>query len=121
MKSKKSTKLDLGIIHRAADFIFDVDLNKQLKYPNHIAVSDRRPDIVVYSNSLKLLLHIELTAHCEERFTESNANKDFSYGINSELQLKCRDNGSKVLCFPREIGAQGYAAKSLQYCLSKYG
>ena len=120
-KCKKTRKPDLGILHRAADFICDVDLDKRLKYPNHIAVSDLRPDIVVYSNSLKLVLHIELTAPCEERFKESNAKKDFSYGINSKLELKCRDNGWKVLCFPVEVGARGYAAKSLQYCLRKLG
>ena len=111
-KSKKSRKTDHSILHRAADFIFDVDLDKHLKYPIHIAVSDRRPDIVVYSNSLKFVLHIEVTAPCEQRFKESNVKKDFTYGINSELELKCRDNGWKVLCFPVEVGAQGYAAKS---------
>ena len=45
-----------------------VELHKQWKYPSYIAVSLKRPDIVVYSNKLKAVIHIELTSLGEESF-----------------------------------------------------
>jgi len=119
---KRRRKPVLGILHQAADFVMDVDLEKRLKFPEHIAVSElKRPDIVLYSNSLKTVVFVELTCPCEERFAESQLAKENRYGEGSDLWNKCVGNGWKVVVFPVEVGARGYAAKSLSACLLKLG
>ena len=112
----------LGILHQATDFVMEVDLEKRLKFPEHIAAAElKRPDIVIYSNSLKIVVLVELTCPCEERFEESQLAKDDRYGEGSDLWNKCVGNGWKVVLFPVEVGARGYAAKSLSSCLLKLG
>ena len=121
-KEKKGRKPDLGILHKAKDFVLNVDLDKQLRFPEHIATDVlARPDIVIYSNTLRLVLLIELTCPCEERFHEANLGKIRKYGVSSELQDKIRKNGWDCLCFPVEVGARGYCSTSLRSCLRRLG
>ena len=64
-KKKKDRKLELGILHRARDFVVDGNLNKELKFPAHIACDvSCRLDILISSNSICL---IELTYLWEKR------------------------------------------------------
>lgn len=64
-KKKKDRKLELGILHRARDFVVDGNLNKELKFPAHIACDvSCRLDILISSNSICL---IELTCLWEKR------------------------------------------------------
>jgi hypothetical protein len=118
---KKKRKPTLGILHQAADFVMTVDLDKRLKFPEHIAVSVKRPDIVIYSNLLKTVVLVELTCGCEERFAASNEIKEIRYGEGSTLWTSCVENGWTVIHFPVEVGARGYAAKSLAACLRRLG
>ena len=120
-KEKKSRKPEFGLLHRASDFQMSVDLNKQLKYPSHIADSLKRPDIVVYSNKLKVVIHIELTSPGEERFDLSYKKKFKEYSKASDLGVLCTNNGWEVYCFPVEVGCRGYVADSLPTCLRKLG
>ena len=121
-KEKKGRKPDLGILHRARDFVLDVDLNKQLHFPPHIACNvSKRPDMVIYSNSLRMVVLIELTCPCEERFHEAHSGKMEKYGMFSEIYDKIKENGWDTVCFPVEIGARGYCSTSLRSCLRKLG
>ena len=120
-KEKKRRKPTFGFLHKSRDFKLDVDLDKKLKYPDHIAESDERPDIVLYSNQLKLVFHIELTCPGEERLHVSYDKKMLSYGPGSALHSKCLENGWKAFCFPVEVGVRGYANTSLGTCLKKLG
>ena len=52
---------------------------------------------------------------------ESQIAKEERYGKGSDLSNKCEGNGWKVIVFPVEVGARGFAAVSLQVCLSKLG
>ena len=81
----------------------------------------KKPDMVLYSNSLHLVILIELTCPCEERFHEANLGKINKYGVSSELQEKIRRNGWDCLCFPVEVGARGYCSTSVRGCLRKLG
>ena len=119
--AKKRWKPQFGILHQAADFKLEADLEKKLKYPQHIADFGGRPDIVIYSNIAKVVIHLELTVPCEERFADSNSIKEARYGQYSELWSKCVEKGWKVFSLPVEVGARGYAANSLRFCLSKLG
>ena len=120
-KEKRSRKPSLGLLHLSSDFVMDVDLNKQLKYPSHIADSLQRPDIVIHSNKLKIVIHVELTSSGEERFERSNIKKYDTYSDTSVLGGLCSENGWKVYCFAVEVGARGYVAQSLPQCLRKLG
>ena len=56
----------VGILHHASDWILLADLNKTYCFPAHIAFTQLRPDIAIFSNSLRKLILIELTCPCEE-------------------------------------------------------
>ena len=55
-----------GILHLASDWVLIVDLKEHYVFPPHITITTLRPDIVIYSNSLKRIIIIELTCPCEE-------------------------------------------------------
>ena len=98
-----------------------MDLQKLLKCPEHIAVSDKRPDIVIYSNSLKSVIHVELKCSCKERFEEAHKDKMVICGSGSPFEKACSDSGWKTSCIPIEVGAHGFESKSLSNCLRRLG
>ena len=55
-----------GILHLASDWVIVSDLQNSYIFPGHIALTSLRPDIVIFSNSLKRVILIELTCPCEE-------------------------------------------------------
>ena len=118
---KRSRKPELGILHKASDFVMSVDLERRLKYPEHIAEVGQRPDIVIYSNSLRLVIHFELTCPCEENFELRHKEKGDRYGVGSKIEAECTANGWTVVCLPVEVGARGYAAVSLRSSLRRLG
>ena len=120
-KEKKGRKPHFGILHRFSDFVLDVDLERQLKYPSHITESGLRPDIVIYSNQGRLVVHLELTCPIEENFQFAQARKEKTYGKFSELGMACTKNGWQVICLPVEVGARGYAGQTLMNSLRKLG
>ena len=61
----------VGILHNASDWILLADLNKTYCFPVHIALTQLKPDITVFSNSLRKVILIELTCPCEENLLES--------------------------------------------------
>ena len=118
---KRRRKPSFGLLHKASDFVLDVDLDRRLKYPEHIASYGRRPDIVIYSNSLKLVIHIELTCPVEENFQVRHNEKLSRYGVGSDLEARCESNGWSPFCFAVEVGARGYAATLLRTVFRKLG
>ena len=102
----------------ASDWVIDVDLESKLCFPVHILATSERPDIVIYSDSLKIVILIELTCPAEENFESSRTYKLDRYGnLVSLVEL----NGWKCHHFPVEVGARGYYARSLFGCLRKLG
>ena len=120
-KEKRGRKPSFGLLHKARDFVMSVDLQSMFKYPENIALSSKRPDIVIYSNLLKFVIHVELTCPCEERFENAHQDKLNRYGPGSSLETSCLENGWKTACFAVEVGARGYAARSLGNCLRQLG
>ena len=121
LSGKRRRKPCIGLLHQSSDFEMCVDLKKQLKFPEHIAISERRPDIVIHSNKLKKVILVELTSGCEELSNDAHLRKISKYGQGSDLWDRCVKNGWSVELFAVEVGARGYAAKSLPACLSKLG
>ena len=55
-----------GILHHASQRILIGDLNKNC-FPVHIAFTQLRPDVTIFSSSLRKAILIELTCAYEEK------------------------------------------------------
>ena len=108
----------IGLLPTAKDWELLVDLKTQLKFPQEIAATIKRPDIVLWSKATKQVVLIELTVPWEERIEEAYQRKMLSY---DELVHDCRTNGWKTWCLPIEVGCRGFAAQSLWRCLKLLG
>ena len=114
----KSKAPETGLLHTAADWELLTDLKTQLKIPEQIAITRKRPDIVLWSKVTKQVVFIELTIPWEEGVDEAHERKLTSY---NELVGDCRSNGWKTWCLPVEVGTRGFAAQSLWRCLKLLG
>ena len=72
-----------GILHHASDWIILADLNKTHCFPVHIAFNQLRPNITIFSNSLRKVILIEITCSCEENMKSWQGTK-----INKYLDFK---------------------------------
>jgi ubiquitin C-terminal hydrolase len=107
-----------GILERGKDWNLLTDLGKQLKFPTHIIITSLRPDLVIFSDSSKILIIIELTCPCEENIDCRHTEKTIKY---SDLVADCIRRGWKVFFFAVEVGARGFASNSLKTCFSRLG
>ncbi|KAL3969377.1 ER degradation enhancer, mannosidase alpha-like 2 [Sarotherodon galilaeus] len=99
-----------GLLATAHDWELGVDLAKQLKFPEVVAKTTLRPDIVVTSVASKQVILLELTVPWEDRMEEAHERKRAKY---SELVEECRSNGWRARCQPIEVGCRGFAGQSL--------
>ena len=107
----------VGILHHASDWILLADLNKTC-VPVHIAFTQLRPDITIFSNSLREVILIELTCHCEENIESWHGTK-----INKYLALKTiiESKGWCVELFAFEVGVRGDCSRSVLCCFKNLG
>ena len=56
-----------GILATCNDWQMRADVNRQLAFPQHIAITNLRPDIVLWSQTKKTVVLIELTVPYEEQ------------------------------------------------------
>ncbi|XP_030004234.1 uncharacterized protein LOC115429122 [Sphaeramia orbicularis] len=107
-----------GILTTARDWQLLVDLERQLKFPRHIAATTLRPDIVILSEATKQAVLLELTVPWEDRIEEAFERKLSKY---TGLISDCQQAGWKARCFPVEVGCRGFAAQSLARAFSNLG
>lgn len=107
-----------GILASANDWEMRADLKKQLKFPEEIAHTSLRPDIVLWSKGIKQVVLIELTVPWEERMEEAQERKLKKY---QDLVLKSQQNGWKAWNLPVEVGCRGFAGQSLWRTLGILG
>lgn len=60
-KQQVHAKTRLGLRYIAFDWLFKVDLGKQLKFPPQTAITSLRPDMIFSSEATKQLIMLELT------------------------------------------------------------
>ena len=108
----------VGILHYASDWVLLADLNSNYCFPVHIAFTQLRPDITIFSNSLRKVILIELTCPCEGKIQSWHSTK-----INKYIALKTviESNGWCLELFAVEVGARGYCSKSVLCCFKKLG
>ena len=116
--SDKNQEMTSGILAKARDWKLQVDLGKQLVFPQEITITRQRPDILITSKTSKALIILELTVPWEERMDEVYERKTAKY---QELVNNCKENGWKTWCFPIEIGCRGFVGRSAHRAFSALG
>ena len=116
VKNKNSSPS--GILHQASDWVLLGDLDGSFSFPSHIAFTELRPDIVIFSNKLKRVILIELNCPCEENMEAWHNAK-----VNKYMPLKSvtENNGWNVDLFAVEVGARGYCSRSVLCCFKSLG
>ena len=107
-----------GLLHHTRDWLFMSDLDSGFIFPGHIAITSLRPDLIVFSNSVKRIIIIELTCPCEENMESWHSIKLSKY---LPLVDVIRRSGWSVDLFAIEVGARGYCSRSVPLCLKKLG
>ena len=89
------------------------DLDGTFSFPLHIAFTELRPNITIFSNKLQRVILVELTCPCEE-----NMEAWHNIKVNKYLPLKSvtENNGWSVDLFAVEVGATRYCSRSVLCC-----
>lgn len=117
-KTSMPTRNLPSTLQRASDWELSVDLKRRLVFPQDVAVTSLRPDMVLLSRSRKAIIVAELTVPWEERLDVSHQLKKAKYqDLIDEASLK----GWHATIFPIEVGCRGFPAKSVRFFLQKMG
>ena len=81
-----------------------VDLDASYHIPSHIASTDLRPDIVMWSDLKKTVLLIELTVCFETNYAEARERKRNKY---LSLKAEIQGRGYCALIVPIQVGSRG--------------
>ncbi|XP_063080140.1 uncharacterized protein LOC134470047 [Engraulis encrasicolus] len=117
-KPQPSKKTQGGLLTTARDWQLLVDLGRQLRFPDNIASTTLRPDMVLTSTSSRQVVLLELTVPWEDRMEEAQERKRAKY---ADLVAECRRNGWSARCEPIEVGCRGFAGRSLHRVLGLLG
>ncbi|KAK2831157.1 hypothetical protein Q7C36_016243 [Tachysurus vachellii] len=90
----------------------------RLCFPAEIAAINLRPDLVLWSASLKLVYIIELTVPWESAVEEAYELKKLRY---AELATDAQQQGWNVKVHPVEVGCRGFVATSTSRLLREMG
>ena len=100
---------EVGQLTRARDWKMLVDIGQQLVFPAEIAATTLRPDLVLWSPSLKSVYITELTVPWENSVEEAYERKKLRY---TELAADAQQRGWKAKVYPVEVGCRGFVASS---------
>ena len=106
----------VGLLCAAADWRARIDIDRQLVFP--ILETPLRPDIVIWSNTKRVVIIAELTVPLESRIAEAHERKMRKY---EDLAEQCREAGWKVELLAVEVGCRGFPTPSLQRFLTCIG
>ena len=115
---KKRRNGDMGLLTDAKDWVVMSDLGKQLKFPACIVETTLRPDLVIYSPSVRRVIWWELTCPSEERIDAAHELKLDRY---AELEVQCRANGWACHNMAVEVGVRGIVGVSLERAARSIG
>ena len=106
------------ILHQASGWVLLEDLDGIFSFPPHIAFTELRPDITIFSSKLKRVILMELTCPCEENIEAWHNAK-----VNKYMPLKgvIENNSCSADLFAVEVGARGYCSRSVLYCFKSLG
>ncbi|XP_069114823.1 uncharacterized protein [Argopecten irradians] len=99
-----------GVLGTAEDWQLRADLNGRMTFPPEIAVTNQRPDIVIWSSSSKQAVLVELTVPWEDRINDAYERKQAKY---QDLVSDCQQRGWRMWCLPVEVGCRGFVGQSM--------
>ena len=111
-------KPELGQLTTARDWKMLVDIGQQLIFPAEIAATTLRPDLVLWSPSLKCVYIAELTVSWENAVEEAYERKKLRY---TELAAEAQQRGWEAKVYPIEVGCRGFVASSTIKLLKDLG
>ncbi|XP_057294734.1 uncharacterized protein LOC130623282 [Hydractinia symbiolongicarpus] len=111
--SPKSKTKVTGILHPTNDWIVVADTSPNFVFTCHIAVTQLRPDIVIFSNKLQRVIIIELTCPCK-----GNTNY---WHFTKVPKYSCLVNVILSYFFAVEVEGRGYCARTTTSCLKRLG
>ena len=94
------------------------DLKEALHFPHHIVHTQERPDIVIWSDTVKRVIIVELTVPWEENMEESFERKKLRY---DNLRMECEDKGWACQVMPIEVGCRGFIGRTTTSYLTRLG
>lgn len=94
------------------------DLDHRLCFPAEIAATNLRPDLVLWSSSLRSAFIVELTVPWEDAVGEAYERKSLKY---SELAADAEQHGWKPKVYPVEAGCRGFVGRSTTRLLKDLG
>ena len=106
------------VLSSANDWQVRADLGGSGCFPEEIAITLLRPDIVIWSTSSKEVIIGELTVPWEDNIDDAHERKLTKY---AELRGECSDRGWRASCYPFEVGCRGFIAFSFQKWLRVLG
>ena len=77
-----------GILAISNDCQMWADVNRQLAFPQHIAITNLRPDIMLWSQTKTMVVLIALTVPYAERVYEAHERKQLKFQV---LVEQCQD------------------------------
>ena len=107
-----------SLLEGCTDWHVATDLKHNFIFPIEIALTTKRPDIVIWSVKAKKVFVIELTVPFEENFDWAHQRKLEKY---EDLREQCVINGWLTNIFPIEVGCRGFIANSASVFLINLG
>ena len=117
-KGEKENFQQESYLSEAKDWKLTADLDRGLRIPSQVCITNLRPDIIFVSNKSKQMGIVELTVPCEERIEISGEIKRLKY---EQIVNEGRQNGWKVRCWSVEVGCRGFPAVSMSSFLKDIG
>ena len=102
----------------AIDWQLRTDLDGNIKFPTQVADTNKRPDMILVSESTKRIGLIELTVPSEERIEVSGELKKAKY---ASLLEEGRTRGWNMHMWAIEVGCKGFPATSMASFLKDIG
>ncbi|KAK0136753.1 Retrovirus-related Pol polyprotein from type-2 retrotransposable element R2DM [Merluccius polli] len=114
----RQPKPETGHLGAARDWRLLVDLEQRLCFPAEIAPTNLRPDLVLWSPSIRSVYIIELTVPWEDNVGEAYERKKLRY---AELAADAEQRGWKATVRPVEVGCRGFVGRSVPGLLKDMG
>ena len=108
----------MNILDSARDWELSIDLEKRVKIPPEITVTNLRPDVIIVSKSAKQMIMVELTVPHEERIEVSGELKRSKY---NPIVEEGKQKGWNISIWSVEVGCRGFPANSMAAFLRALG
>ena len=90
----------------------------EYKFPLNVALTEKRPDMVMWSDAKMIIIIFELTVPAERNVLAAHTRKEERYGT---LANECRKSGYDTHVFNVEVGVLGFIGDSMRRALLALG